>query len=80
MTPALQLRSQLPVIVDLSIEHHLNPAILIGHGLRAGGREIDQSEPAMYQLTPVALVEAAPVRAAMSQERVGPRGPERVRR
>src|SRR5438128_12366955 len=46
-TPRLQLATQLWIVVDLSIEHHYQPAIFADHGLRRAFRQIQDRQPPM---------------------------------
>ncbi len=61
VAPALQLRAQFPVVVDLPIEHDLNAAILIGHRLMTG-LQIDDTQPAHAQANRSINVEAFVIR------------------
>jgi hypothetical protein len=38
------------MVVDLSVEYHLDAAVFVPHWLGAGGGEVEQGQPAVDQL------------------------------
>jgi hypothetical protein len=80
VAPGLEIGPQLPVIVDLAVEDDLNPAVFVGHRLSAGGREIDQRQPAMDQLASLVYIVAPSIRAAMGEQGIRTACPARIGR
>src|SRR5262245_18719111 len=48
VTPGLELRAKISVVVDFAVEYDVQRAILIGHGLMAG-RHVDNTQTAVAQ-------------------------------
>jgi hypothetical protein len=63
------------MVVDLSVEYHLDVAVFVPHRLGAGGREVEQGQPAVYQLASGVEMMAPSVRTPMGEQRIHPGGP-----
>ena len=64
----LQLLAQLEVVIDLAVEDQDRVAVLADHGLMAGGRKIDDGEPAESERGVVVGINAPIVRAAVAHQ------------
>ena len=64
----LELGAQRLVVVDLAVVGDPDRAVLVGHGLVAGGRQVDDRQPAMAQRDPLSGIgpRAVVVGAAMA--------------
>ena len=58
--PPHQLRAQVPVVVDLSVEDTGVPSVRRQHRLAAGLREVEDGQPAVSQSDPCGRVDPAP--------------------
>src|SRR5688572_22210413 len=67
-----QISTELPVIVDLTVERDPHGTVFVGHRLPAILREINDAQPAMPQRNVVIRIQAGAVRASMGK---GPRHP-----
>src|SRR2546427_466569 len=67
MTSFLQLGLKLAVVVDLAVEDGPDRAVLVGHRLVTGGREVDDAEPRVQEGCLRPSLRGASVRAAMTK-------------
>ena len=70
-------RPQHAMVVDLAVEDDPDVARLIRERLGAGGRQIDQRQPAMDQLAPIVHPVTRAVRTAVGEQPVGALVPAR---